>query len=204
MLRPAAAGLCMTRGGWNDESVGYGTLRVSGGFGRPPGPKKGISAHDPPVPPPFLFRHPSTMEPITENRRARHDYDIREIFEAGIELLGGEVKSAREGKFQIVGAQALVRGGEVWLVNSHIPPYQPKNTAADYAEDRPRKLLLTAQEIKRITGLLHDKSERLIPLRAYPKKRLIKLEIGIGRARKRSDQREVLKKRAHLREMREV
>ena len=182
MLRPATAGLCMTRGGWNDESVGYGTLRVSGGFGGPPGPKKGISAHDPPVPPPFLFRHPSTMEPITENRRARHDYDIREIFEAGIELLGGEV----------------------WLVNSHIPPYQPKNTAADYAEDRPRKLLLTAQEIKRITGLLHDKSERLIPLRAYPKKRLIKLEIGIGRARKRSDQREVLKKRAHLREMREV
>jgi SsrA-binding protein len=142
------------------------------------------------------------MENLAENRRARFDYDIKEKFEAGIELKGYEVKSAKGGRFQIAGAQVLVRHGEAWLVNSHIPPYQPKNMPPDYAEDRARKLLLTKNEIKSITGMLQDKGQRLIPLRAYLRSGFIKLELGLGRARKRSDKREILKKRAHTREMR--
>jgi SsrA-binding protein len=144
------------------------------------------------------------MTTIAENRRARFDYDIKEKWEAGIELRGYEVKSAKGGRLQIAGAQVQVRGGEAWLVNSHIPPYQPKNMPSDYAEDRARKLLLTKSEIKSVTGMLQDKGQRLIPLRAYLKNGFIKLELGLGRTRKRSDKRDVLKKRAHVREMRAI
>jgi SsrA-binding protein len=141
---------------------------------------------------------------IAENRRARFDYDIKEKFEAGIELKGYEVKSAKDGRFQIAGSQVLIRHGEAWLVNSHIPPYQPKNMPVDYAEDRARKLLLAKNEIKNVAGILRNKSQHLIPLRAYLKNGFIKLELGIGHVRKKSDKREVLKKRAHTREMRNI
>jgi len=144
------------------------------------------------------------MESLAENRRARFDYDIEEKFESGIELKGYEVKSAKGGRFQIAGAQVLSRGGEAWLVNSHIPPYQPKNMPPDYAEGRARRLLLTKSEIKTITGMLRDKGRRLIPLRAYLKNGFIKLELGLGRIRKKSDKRDALKKRAHVREMRSL
>jgi SsrA-binding protein len=141
------------------------------------------------------------MTTIAENRRARFDYEISETFEAGIELRGCEVKSAKGGRFQIAGSQVLIRKEEAWLVNAHIPAYQPKNMPMSYAEDRARKLLLTKGEIKSAMGMLQDKSQRLIPLRAYLKKGFIKLELGLGRIRKKSDKREALKKRAHLREM---
>ena len=144
------------------------------------------------------------MENLAENRRARFDYDIKEKFEAGIELKGYEVKSAKDGRFQIAGSQVIVRHGEVWLVNSHIPPYQPKNMPVDYAEDRARKLLLAKDEINNVAGILRNKSQRLIPLRAYLKNGFIKLELGVGRTRKGSDKRDVLKKRAHMREMRNM
>jgi SsrA-binding protein len=142
------------------------------------------------------------MPDIAENRRARFDYDIAETFDAGIELRGYEVKSVKGGHLQIVGARVLLRGGEAWLVNSHIPPYQPKNMPADYAEDRARRLLLTREEIKSLTGSLQEKGQMLIPLRAYLKNGFVKLELGLGRARKKSDKREVIKKRSHEREMR--
>jgi SsrA-binding protein len=142
------------------------------------------------------------MDAIAENRRARFDYDIEETYDAGIELLGGEVKSAKGGRFQIAGARTVIRGGEAWLVNSHIPPYQPKNTPEGYEEDRSRRLLLTREEIKRVTGALQEKGRLLIPLRAYVKRGFIKLELGLGRSRKKSDKREVIKKRSHEREMR--
>jgi SsrA-binding protein len=143
------------------------------------------------------------MEAIAENRRARFDYEILGTYEAGIELQGHEVKSARGGRFQIAGSRVLIRGGEAWLVNSHIPPYQPKNTAADYEEDRTRRILLTKDEIKRITGSLQEKGQFLIPLEAYLKRGFIKLRLGLARTKKKSDKREALKKRAHEREIRE-
>jgi SsrA-binding protein len=96
----------------------------------------------------------------------------------------------------------LIRGGEAWLVNSHIPPYQAKNMPADYEEDRARRLLLSKNEIKELQGILQDKSKHLIPLSAYIKKGFIKIDLGLGRSRKKSDKREVIKKRTHNREMR--
>lgn len=145
---------------------------------------------------------PSSL--IAENRRARFDYEIKEAYEAGIELAGFEVKSAKAGGFQIAGSQVLVRGGEAWLVNAHIPPYQPKNMPAGvYEEDHARRLLLSRAEIKHLDGTLRDKSLRAVPLRAYLKHGLIKLEIGIGRSRQKSDKREVIKKRSSQREMRD-
>ena len=142
------------------------------------------------------------MDNIAENRKAGFDYELTENYEAGIELKGYEVKSAKGGRLQIVGAHVLVRGGEAWLLNSHIPPYQAKNMPADYEEDRTRRLLLNKDQIKELEGALRDKSQRIIPLRAYIKKGYIKIMLGLGRSRKRSDKREVIKKRIHNREMR--
>jgi SsrA-binding protein len=142
------------------------------------------------------------MDALAENRRGRFDYDITGTYEAGIELLGPEVKSVKGGHLQIAGARVLIRGGEAWLVNSHIPPYQPKNMPLGYEEDRARRLLLTKEEIKALTGALNEKGQVLIPLRAYLKHRFVKIELGLGRSRKKSDKREVLKRRAHEREMR--
>ena len=139
---------------------------------------------------------------IAENRRAGFDYEIAKKYEAGIELKGHEVKSAKGGRLQIAGAHVLIRGGEAWLVNSHVPPYQAGNTPPDYEEDRARRLLLSKDEIKELQGALVDKAQHLIPLRAYLKHGLIKLELGIGRTRKKSDKREAIKKRAHQREIR--
>lgn len=144
------------------------------------------------------------MATIAENRRARFDYDIGETYETGIELLGHEVKSAKGGRFQIAGARAVIRDGQAWLVNSHIPPYQPRNTPPDYEEDRSRRLLLKKDEIKKLTGALQEKGRILVPLRAYLKNGFIKLELGLGRPRQKSDKRETLKKRLHEREMREA
>jgi SsrA-binding protein len=142
------------------------------------------------------------MDTLADNRKARFDYEITEHYEAGVELKGYEVKSAKGGRFQIVGAHVLIRGGEAWLVNSHIPPYQAKNMPADYEEDRARRLLLSKNEIKELQGILQDKSKHLIPLSAYIKKGFIKIDLGLGRSRKKSDKREVIKKRTHNREMR--
>jgi SsrA-binding protein len=144
------------------------------------------------------------MPDIAENRRARFDYDIAEKYDAGIELRGHEVKSVKGGHLQIAGARVLIRGGEAWLVNSHIPPYQPKNMPSDYEEDRARRLLLTKDEIKRLTGALQEKGQMAVPLRAYLKNGFVKIELGLGRTRKKSDKREILKKRSHEREMREA
>lgn len=152
-----------------------------------------------------------TTSTIAENRRARFDYDIAETFDAGIELLGHEVKSAKGGRFQIAGARVVIRGGnshrgnaEAFLVNAHIPPYQPKNTPTGYEEDRSRRLLLTRDEIKTLTGALQEKGWMLVPLRAYLKHGFIKVELGLGRQRKKQDKREAIKRRSHEREMRET
>jgi SsrA-binding protein len=140
---------------------------------------------------------------IAENRRARFDYEIKENYEAGIELQGHEVKSAKSGALQIAGSHVLVRGGEAWLVNSQLPAYQPKNAPVDYEIDRVRRLLLSRKELETLSETLKDKSTRIVPLRAYLKHGLIKLDIGVGKSRRKSDKREVIKKRSHRREMRD-
>ena len=149
--------------------------------------------------------NPSTnaSSTIAENRRARFDYEIKESYEAGIELHGYEVKSAKDGAMQIAGSHVLIRGGEAWLVNAHIPAFQPKNTPSDYESDRAWRLLLSRDQLNTLSNQLKDKSLHVIPLRAYITHGLIKIELGLGHSRKKSDKREVLKKRSHMREMRE-
>lgn len=144
------------------------------------------------------------MKPIAENRRAIFDYEILEKYEAGIALSGQEVKSVKNGRFNLAASYAIPRNGEFWLLNADIPPYQPKNVPADYDPGRSRKLLLHKNEIKTLVGQLQQKSLSLIPLRAYLKNGFIKLELGLGRSRKKSDKRELLKKRVAEREMKRL
>lgn len=142
------------------------------------------------------------MDIISQNKRAHFDYEISETVVAGIQLNGQEVKSAKNGQFQITGSRAIIRGGEIWLVNSHIPPYQPKNAPINYQEDRTRKLLMKKDEIKKFFGKLNDKGHELIPIKVYLQKRFIKIEIGYGKLKRKSDKRETLKKQSQEREMR--
>lgn len=144
------------------------------------------------------------MKTLSENRRARFDYNVLETLEAGVVLTGQEVKSVKGGRLNLTGSYAVIRKGEVWLLNSEIPAYQPKNAPPDYDAKRSRRLLLKKEEIKSLTGKLHEKGLVLVPLMAYPKKSFIKIELGVGRSRKKSDKRELLKKRAAEREMRKV
>jgi SsrA-binding protein len=138
---------------------------------------------------------------LAENRRARFDHEIVDTIEAGIELIGGEVKSVKSGHFELSGSYAIIRGGELWLLNSKIPPYQPKNMPESYEPTRTRRLLLKKEEIKTLTGKLEEKGWSLIPLNSYLKHGIIKIGLGLGRARNKGDKRELLKKRDIEREM---
>ena len=147
------------------------------------------------------MRYYETMDQLAENRRARFDYEVSETIEAGIELLGHEVKSVRAGQMNIAGSHALLRGNEAWLLNATIPPYQPLNTPSDYDSKRTRRLLLKKDEIKSLIGKVKEKYS-LIPLSVYSKNNRIKIALGVGKPRKKHDKRELLKKRAIEGEMR--
>jgi SsrA-binding protein len=142
------------------------------------------------------------MKKIAENRRARFDYDILETIEAGIELLGSEVKSAKAGHMGLGGSYAVIRNGEAWLLNSQIPPYQPNNVPEGYDPARSRRLLLRSLEIKELSGLLRQKTLTLVGLSAFIKRGLVKIELGVAKSRKKSDKREVIKKRDTERDIR--
>lgn len=141
------------------------------------------------------------MQNLSENRRARFDYEILEHYEAGIELVGHEVKSVKTGHGNLAGSYAILRGGEAFLLNCQIPPYQQNNVPENYDPSRTRKLLLHSEEIKSLTGRLKEKSLSLVALSFYTKKNLVKVDLGLGRSRKAHDKRELLKKRATNREM---
>lgn len=144
------------------------------------------------------------MSLISENRKARFDYIIEETIEAGIKLLGFEVKSAKHGRLELAGSYVIIRGGEAWLINSKIAPEQPKNAPKDYEPSRIRKLLLNKKEISHLSGLLDQKTHSAVALNAKIKKNLVKIEIGVGRSKKKSDKRESIKKRDTMREMRKT
>src|SRR3989338_4151333 len=142
------------------------------------------------------------MTHYAENRKARFDYEILEKYEAGIELLGVEVKSVRGGRMSLEGAFVIVRGGEVYLINANIPPYQVKNTSKDYDTLRNRKLLLTKKEISELTGNEKNKSLTIVPISVYNKNRKIKVEIALVKGKKKYDKRETIKRRETDREIR--
>ncbi len=140
------------------------------------------------------------MPIITTNKRAYFDYEILETYEAGIELKGYEVKSVKNGRINLAGSYAIIRGNEIWLLNADIPAYQPKNAPPDYDSKTTRRLLLKKLEIKNLIGRIHEQGLTLIPLKVYTKKRKIKLEIGLAKSRKKFDKRELIKKREIKRE----
>ncbi len=144
------------------------------------------------------------MPVITANKRAYFDYQILETYEAGIELEGFEVKSIKTGRINLAGSYAVIRNNQVWLLNVDIPPYQPKNTPADYESKRSRRLLLRRSEIKNLIGRVQEKGLTLIPLRVYTKNRKVKIEIGLAKSRKKQDKRELLKKRDAEREIQNI
>ncbi len=131
---------------------------------------------------------------VATNRKARHEYEVLETFEAGLVLKGPEAKSLREGKVGFQDAYARVEGGEVWIHSLHISPYEQANR---YNEDplRPRKLLLNRHEIRRLIGRVEEKGLTLIPLDIYFKRGYAKVTLALARGRKTYDKREKLKRR---------
>lgn len=143
---------------------------------------------------------------ISTNKRAYFDYEILETYEAGIELKGFEVKAIKTGRINLAGSYVVIRNNQVWLLNADIPPYQPKNMPDDYDSKRTRRLLLKKSEIKNLTGRVQEKGLTLVPLKVYTKgkARKIKIEIGLGKSRKKADKRELIKKREVEREIKRM
>lgn len=140
---------------------------------------------------------------LARNRRARHDYEILETFEAGVALAGTEVKSARDGRIQLKDGHVQVRDGEAWLVGVHVSPYEQGNRWNHEAE-RDRKLLLHRREIDKIFGRTLGKGTTAIPLSVYLKGNRIKVEIALAQGKKLYDKREAAKRRILDREAEEA
>ncbi len=141
------------------------------------------------------------MTQFANNRKALFDYEILGKFSAGLELSGQEVKSVRAGKMNLRGSFVGVRGGEAFLLNAEVPPYQPKNAPADYDATRPRKLLLSKAEIGELRAAEETKGLTIVVLSVYNKGRFLKADIAIARGKKQYDKREAIKKRDTEREL---
>ncbi len=148
-----------------------------------------------PLPSPF-----DKKKVVAENRRARFDYFVDERVEAGIALVGTEVKSLRHGEGSIAESYATVEGEEVWLINSHIPEYSHGNRQ-NHEPKRPRKLLLKGREISKLQGAVARQGLTLVPLSIYFNSRgRAKVELALARGKKVHDKRETVKERDWKRE----
>jgi SsrA-binding protein len=140
------------------------------------------------------------IELIARNKRARHDYEILETWEAGLVLTGTEVKALRDGRAQITDAYGIIKDGEVWLLNAHIAPYERGNIW-NHEPTRTRKLLLNAKEIRALIGAVERKGLTLIALDLYFKHGRAKIKVGLGRGKKLHDKRADLKERDDARDV---
>ncbi|GAB4133768.1 MAG: SsrA-binding protein SmpB [Cyanobacteria bacterium J069] len=138
---------------------------------------------------------------VAENRQARFEYEILETFEAGIELVGTEVKSVRAGKANLRDGFALIRNGEVWLHNVHISPHDTASQYFNHDPRRNRKLLMHRQEIRRLIGKVEQQGLTLVPLKMYLKRGWAKISLALVRGKKLHDKREDLKEKQAKREM---
>jgi SsrA-binding protein len=138
---------------------------------------------------------------IAENRKAFHDYHILETFEAGLVLMGTEVKSIREGRVNLRDSYARTEGGEVFVYNIHIQPYSHRGYA-DHDPLRKRKLLLHQHEILKLTGKVIEKGMTLVPVRMYFKNGRVKVALGLAKGKQAHDKRETIKRREVDRETR--
>jgi SsrA-binding protein len=137
---------------------------------------------------------------FAQNKKAMHDFDIEETYEAGIQLTGPEVKSIREGRANLKESYARVRDGEVFLVGAHVSPYE-NATHREQLPTRDRKLLLHRREIARLTGKSQEDGKTLIPLRVYQKNGNVKLELAVASRKKQYDKRREIAKKTAEREI---
>jgi len=138
---------------------------------------------------------------LAQNKKARFDYEVLEKYESGIELLGIEVKSLRTHSATLEGSYVTVRGGEAFLMNMSIPPYQPSNTPEDYDPLRTRKLMLTKEEVKKLANIESSKGLTIVPISVYNKGKKLKVELAVVRGKKQYDKREDIKKRQSQRDI---
>jgi SsrA-binding protein len=138
---------------------------------------------------------------IADNRKAHHDYHLLETFEAGMALLGTEVKSIREGGANLRDSYARVEDGEVWVYNVHISPYRNRGYS-DHDPKRRRKLLLHRQEIRKLIGKTTERGMTIVPVRMYLKNGRVKMAISLAKGKKEHDKRETIKRRETDRETR--
>jgi SsrA-binding protein len=138
--------------------------------------------------------------PVITNRKAYHEYFVDEELEAGVVLHGCEVKMVRQGSFELRDAYAEIKDGEAWLVGSHIPEYPQASTHVSVDPVRRRKLLLHAEELRRIARKVREKGFTLVPLKAYFLRGKVKVSIGLVRGKKQYDKRETIKARDVQRE----
>ena len=140
------------------------------------------------------------MTDFAKNKKALHDFNIEETYEAGIALTGPEVKSIREGRANLKESYARVRGGEVFLIGAHISPYE-NATHRDQRPTRDRKLLLHRKEIDRLTGKTLTEGNTLVPLKLYSKNGNVKLQIGVASRKREYDKRRDIARKTAEREM---
>jgi SsrA-binding protein len=138
---------------------------------------------------------------IAENRKARHDYHVLDTWEAGVALLGTEVKAIREGRVNLRDSFARIDNGEVWMQNVHISPYSHRGSSA-HEELRQRKLLLHREEIRKLVGRVAEKGLTLVPLELYFKNGRVKVLLGLARGKQAHDKRETIRRREVDRETR--
>jgi SsrA-binding protein len=143
----------------------------------------------------------SSIKLISNNRQARYLYEILDTYEAGIQLLGTEIKSIRAGRINLRDGYALIRKGEVWLINVHISPYEAGGHYFNHEPLRNRKLLLHRKEINKLIGKLEQKGLTLVPLKMYFKGSLVKVSLGLGKGKKLHDKRETIKRRDDQRQI---
>jgi SsrA-binding protein len=136
---------------------------------------------------------------VATNRKARHDYLIEDVYEAGLVLTGTEVKALRAGRASLVDGFASIDGGEAWLEGVHIPEYS-QGTWTNHAPRRKRKLLLHRSEIVRMAQQTHERGYTLVPLQLYFSDGRAKVEIAVGRGKKEYDKRHALRERQDRRE----
>ncbi|MFH1822775.1 MAG: SsrA-binding protein SmpB [Patescibacteria group bacterium] len=147
------------------------------------------------------------MPTLAVNKRANFDYNILEKYEAGLILLGHEVKSIKTGHISLKGSYVTLKQiknklPELYLIKAHIPLYKHAGTVKDYQPERPRKLLIKKNEIKHLIGKKQEQGLTLVPLKIYTKHSLIKLEFGVGKGKKKYDKREDIKKKESDRRIR--
>ncbi|HEV8666759.1 MAG TPA: SsrA-binding protein SmpB [Candidatus Paceibacterota bacterium] len=132
---------------------------------------------------------------LIEHKKARFDYEILDELEAGLQLLGHEVKSLRAKHGKLEGAHIIVRGGEAYVVGMSIPPYQAANTDKEYEPERTRKLLVHKKELLKLSDADGQKGLTIVPISVYNKGSKLKMRVAIARGRKQFDKRAVLKER---------